>query len=96
MNEGLVETLGRIMKLAEERGIVEEMRGSITYKRACPKCDGTGWEMVTRGRMETAGGIEVTASEVAPVARRCPSGCKPPMTGRKSERPEQSKRELKP
>lgn len=86
MNDDLKATLQRILKMAEDKSLVDEMRGSVTYKAPCPQCDDTGWQMVTSGRFTTIGGNDVDASVAVPVARRCPSGHMPPMARNKTTR----------
>lgn len=79
MNDTLAKTLDRILQAASDKALLEEMRGGPTYRPSCKKCDATGWELVTAGKVTTAGGREVQASEACPVARRCPAGCVPPV-----------------
>ena len=84
MNHELKATLDRILKMAEDKSLVDEMRGSVTYKAPCPQCDDTGWQLVTSGRVTTIGGHEVDATVGVPVARRCPSGHMPPMRDKRT------------
>ena len=85
MNDGLKATLDRIMQAAQERAAYDELSNhGRTFKAPCVKCDDTGWMLLTSGRATAAGGLEVTASEAVPVARRCAAGCKPPMSGKRT------------
>ena len=97
VNDGLKATLDRILASAQERAAYDELTNhGRSFKAPCVKCDDTGWMLLTSGRVTTQGGMEATASEAVPVARRCAAGCKPPTSGRKTTKAEPRARELKP
>lgn len=96
VNADLKATLDRILAAASDNALMDEMRGSVTYKAPCPKCDDTGWELRTEGKCTTAGGLDVTASVACPVAFRCARGCVPPTNERKKSRATPTNRELTP
>ena len=97
MNDDLKATLERILATAQDRAAYEELRGdSPAYKPDCVECDATGWKMLTSGKVTTAGGHEMVATSMVPVATRCPRGCRPPMTGKRAAKAQPSSRELTP
>ena len=93
----LTETLDSILDKIRHRHAMEELAGGPTHKAPCKSCDGTGWEMLTVGRVTTAGGMDVQATVYAPVAQRCPKGCWIPVKGvRRESRQAPQNREMRP